>query len=268
MKRGMPKKWIKTETEQKALREGGQLLARILEELSEAAKPGVTTKMIGDMADTKIRALGADPIFKGYGKAWGAPAFPAAICISRNDEVVHGIPRKETVIQAGDLLKIDIGMRYQGMVTDMARTICVGEVSPEKKKLKEVVEQALDAGIAVLKPGAKMEDYAKAVETTAKKAGFSCVRDLVGHGVGHELHEDPQIANYTQSGLPNFTFEEGMVVALEPMINAGTHHVELAPDAWTFVTADGRPSAHWENTVLITKEGAEVLTRCNVENHE
>ncbi len=264
----MPKKWIKTETEQKALREGGQLLARILEELSEAAKPGVTTKMIGDMADTKIRALGADPIFKGYGKAWGAPPFPAAICISRNEEVVHGIPRADVILVAGDILKVDIGMRYRGMVTDMARTIAVGEVSPEKKKLQIVVEQALNAGIAVLRPGAKMEDYAQAVERVTKQAGFSCVRDLVGHGVGHELHEDPQIANYTHSGLPNFTFEAGMVVALEPMINAGTYHVELAPDAWTFVTADDRPSAHWENTVLITKEGAEVLTRCNVENHE
>lgn len=263
----MSKKWIKTEAEQKALREGGQLLARILEELLEAAQPGVSTKAIGDMAEVKIRALGADPIFKGYGQAWGAPPFPAAICISRNEEVVHGIPRQETVIQAGDLLKIDIGMRYQGMVTDMARTLCVGEVSPEKRQLATVVAAALKAGIAVLKPGAKMEDYAKAVETVTKQAGFACVRDLVGHGVGHELHEEPQIANYTRSGLRNFTFEAGMVVALEPMINAGSYHVELAPDAWTFVTRDGRPSAHWENTVLITLSGAEVLTRCNAEVH-
>lgn len=247
--------------EQQILREGGKLLAGILDELLRASVPGVTTKTIGDLAETKIKALGADPIFKGYGKAWGAPPFPAAICISRNEEVVHGIPRSETVIQDGDLLKIDIGMRYRGMVTDMARTICVGEVSLEKKKLCEVVEQALGEGIAVLKPGAKMEDYAQAVERVVKQAGFSCVRDLVGHGVGHELHEDPQIANYAHSGLSNFTFERGMVVALEPMINAGTFKVALASDGWTFVTTDGRPAAHWENTVLITEDGAEILTK-------
>lgn len=254
------KQWIKTEAEQQSLREGGRLLAGILQELIEAAKPGVSTKMIGDLAEEKIRALGADPIFMGYGKAWGAPPFPGAICISRNAEVVHGIPRAETIIEAGDLWKIDIGMRYKGMVTDMARTVAIGEVSPEKQKLQKVVEAALQAGVDTLRPGAKMEDYARAVETVTKEAGFSCVRDLVGHGVGHELHEDPQIANYAHSGLPNFTFEAGMVVALEPMINAGTYEVELAPDAWTFVTADGRPSAHWENTVLITQDGAEVLT--------
>ncbi len=255
------KQWIKTEAEQQSLREGGKLLATILQELIEMAKPGVSTKVIGDMAEQKIRALGADPIFMGYGKAWGAPPFPGALCISRNEEVVHGIPRADVIIEAGDLFKLDIGMRYKGMVTDMARTIAIGEVAPERKKLQTVVEAALEAGVAALRPGTKMEDYARAVETVAKEAGFSCVRDLVGHGVGHELHEDPQIANYAHSGLPNFTFEEGMVVALEPMINAGTYQVELAPDAWTFVTADGRSSAHWENTVLITHDGAEVLTK-------
>ncbi len=257
----MSKKWIKTLAEQESLREGGRLLAGILQELIEAAKPGVSTKMIGDLAEERICALGADPIFKGYGKAWGAPPFPAAICISRNEEVVHGIPRADVILVSGDLLKIDIGMRYKGMVTDMARTVAIGEVSPERKKLQSVVKASLEAGVAVLRPGAKMEDYARAVETVVNEAGFSGVRDLVGHGVGHELHEDPQIANYTHSGLPNFTFEEGMVVALEPMINAGTYEVELAPDAWTFVTADGCSSAHWENTVLITHDGAEVLTK-------
>ncbi len=257
----MSSSWTKTEVEQVALRKGGKLLAQIMEELLDAAQVGVNTKLIGDLAETKIRALGADPIFKGYGKSWGAPPFPAAICISRNEEVVHGIPKKEVVLQSGDLLKIDIGMRYQGMVTDMARTKGIGPLSEEKQELLEVVKHSLEAGISVLRPGAKMEDYAETVEMTAKKAGFTCVRDLVGHGVGHELHEEPQIANYTHSGLPNFTFEEGMVVALEPMINAGSYHVMLAPDAWTFVTKDGQPSAHWENTVLITSGGAEVLTQ-------
>lgn len=257
----MSRHWLKTTAEQNTLRQGGKLLAGIMEELLKAAHEGVSTKSIGDLAETKIRSLGADPIFKGYGKAWGAPPFPAAICISRNEEVVHGIPKPDVVLQLGDLLKIDIGMRYQGMVTDMARTIGIGSLSDEKKKLRDIVEQALMAGISVLRPGVKMEEYAEAVEGIVKKAGFTCVRDLVGHGVGHELHEEPQIANYTRSGLPNFTFEEGMVVALEPMINAGSYHVELAADAWTFVTKDKQPSAHWENTILITRDGAEVLTQ-------
>lgn len=257
----MPQHWMKTEAEQEILRKGGKLLARIMDELLEMAQVGVSTQAIGERAEARILALGADPIFKGYGKAWGAPPFPAAICISRNEEVVHGIPKKEVLLQPGDLLKIDIGMRYEGLVTDMARTKGIGTITEEKKQLRAVVEQALLAGISLLRPGVKMEAYAAAVEQVVKQAGFTCVRDLVGHGVGHELHEEPQIANYTHSGLPNFSFEAGMVVALEPMINAGSFQVELAPDAWTFVTKDGRPSAHWENTVLITPHGFEVLTQ-------
>lgn len=251
----------KTSAEQAALREGGHLLADILTSVMEATRAGVTTKTLGDLAEEGIRALGAEPIFKGYGKAWGAPPFPAALCVSINEEVVHGIPKSDRIIQSGDIVKLDIGMRYRGLVTDMARTVLVGEVSPEAKQLCAVVEQSLMAGIATLRPGSKMEDYASAVEHMVKQAGFQCVRDLVGHGVGHELHEEPQIPNYARSGLTNFTFTEGMVVALEPMITAGTYHVTLAPDAWAFVTADGRLSAHWENTVLITRDGAEVLTR-------
>lgn len=256
----MPHSFVKTEAEQAILREGGRLLAGILALVIEATRAGVTTKALGDLAEQKIRALGAEPIFKGYGKAWGAPPFPAAICVSINEEVVHGIPKADRIIQSGDIVKLDIGMRYHGLVTDMARTVLVGEVSPEAKQLCAVVEQSLIAGIATLRPGSKMEDYASAVEQVVKQAGFQCVRDLVGHGVGHELHEEPQIPNYAHSGLTNFTFTEGMVVALEPMITAGTYRVTLAPDAWAFVTADGRLSAHWENTVLITHDGAEVLT--------
>lgn len=256
----MAKHWVKTESEQTALRAGGRLLARILEELIAEAKPGVSTGTLGTLAEEKIQAVGGDPIFKGYGKAWGAPPFPAAVCISLNEEVVHGIPKADRIIRSGDVVKLDIGMRYQGLVTDMARTVLVGETTDEAKRIALAAERSIDAGIAVLRHGAKMEEYAAAVETAAKHAGFQCVRDLVGHGVGHELHEDPQIPNYAGSGLPNFTFVEGMVVALEPMITAGHYAVELAPDAWAFVTRDKRLAAHWENTVLITRTGAEVLT--------
>lgn len=257
----MSTKWVKTEAEIEILREGGRALARILKELLQTVKPGMTTYAIGELAEKSIRALGADPIFKGYGKAWGAPPFPAALCVSINEEVVHGIPKRERVIQSGDIVKLDIGMRYRGLVTDMARTIVVGETSPLAHKLTQVVEAAFLAGLATLRHGAKMEDYAKAVEGVVQQAGFGCVRDLVGHGVGHELHEEPQIPNYGGSGLSNFTFAAGMVVALEPMITAGTYQVELAPDAWAFVTKDKKLSAHWENTVLITQTGAEVLTQ-------
>ncbi len=256
----MPKRWIKTESEQELLREGGRLLGDILRVVMLAAKPGVSTKMLGDLAEEKIRAVGGEPIFKGYGKQWGAPPFPAALCVSLNEEVVHGIPQENRIIQSGDMVKLDIGMRYQGLVTDMARTVLVDLVSEEAQRLRRVVEQSLLAGIATLRSGSTMDEYAKAVEQVVTREGFQCVRDLVGHGVGHELHEDPQIPNYSGSGLPNFSFEAGMVVALEPMINAGTYRVDLARDGWAFVTADKRLSAHWENTVLITETGSEVLT--------
>lgn len=256
----MVRSWIKTEAEQASLRAGGRVLAEILQCLLEETYPGLTTKAIGDLAEAKIRAVGGDPIFKGYGKAWGAPPFPAALCVSLNEEVVHGIPKADRVIQSGDVVKLDIGMRYQGLVTDMARTIVVGDASPEGKRIRDVVEQAFLAGLATLRNGAKMEDYAQAVERMTTQAGYQCVRDLVGHGVGHALHEEPQIPNYARSGLTNFTFVTGMVVALEPMITAGSYEVELAPDAWAFVTKDKQLSAHWENTVLITETGAEILT--------
>ncbi len=256
----MPKQWIKTEAEITALRRSGKLLASIVEELLGVATVGVSTGELGELADTLIRKAGGDPIFKGYGKAWGAPPFPASVCLSLNDEVVHGIPDRARLLMDGDLLKVDIGMRYQGMVTDMARMKIVGTGTPEAVKLKTVTESALSAGISTLRDGSSLEEYARAVEGVAKSAGYTCVRDLVGHGVGRELHEEPQIPNYLGSGLPNFHFAVGMTVALEPMVNIGAHQVRLAADNWTFVTADGQLSGHAENTVLITPDGYEILT--------
>lgn len=256
----MSKRWIKTEAEIEALRESGRLLAGIVEELLKTAAAGVSTGTLGTLADTLIRKAGGDPIFKGYGKAWGAPAFPAAVCISLNDEVVHGIPDDARVLADGDLLKIDIGMRYKGMVSDMARMKIIGNATAGTERIKSVTERALQAGMETLHDGSSVEEYAAAVEGVARAAGFSCVRDLVGHGVGHELHEDPQIPNYQGSGLPNFRFSAGMTVALEPMVNVGDHRVKIAPDGWTFLTSDGTLSGHMENTVLITSDGYEVLT--------
>jgi methionyl aminopeptidase len=256
----MSRIWIKTKEEITALRESGRRLALVVKELAREARPGVTTAVLGERADALIRAQGGIPIFLGYGTAWGAPPFPAAVCLSLNEEVVHGIPRSDRVLREGDLLKIDIGMRYEGMVTDMARMVAIGTLPPAALRVKTVTEQALTAGEAVLRPGATMEEYAQAVEKTAQEAGFSCVKSLVGHGVGRELHEEPQIANYSGSGLPNFRFEAGMTVALEPMLNIGVSEVELAADGWTYVTADGRLSGHCEDTVLITESGYEIVT--------
>ncbi len=257
----MSKRWIKSETEIGSLRESGRLLAGIVEELLGAAQIGVSTGTLGILADSLIRKAGGDPIFKGYGKAWGAPPFPAAVCISLNDEVVHGIPDDKRVLADGDLLKIDIGMRYQGMVSDMARMKIIGSATKEVERIKDITERALLAGMNTLRDGSSVEEYATAVEEVARAAGFSCVRDLVGHGVGHELHEEPQIPNYRGSGLPNFRFSAGMTVALEPMVNAGDYRVKVASDGWTFLTSDGTLSGHVENTVLITSDGYEVLTR-------
>lgn len=253
---------IKTDSEIEALRESGARLAKVLEAVLLAAKPGVSTQTLDEMAEAGIRAEGGLPVFKGYNAGARMP-FPATICSSLNNEVVHGIPSHTRVLQDGDILKIDIGMRFRGMVSDMARTIAIGTISPTAKKLLDVTEKSLLAGIAVLRPGAKMLDYAQAVQTVAEVGGFGVVRDLVGHSVGHELHEDLQIPNYVTKSLPNFTFEKGMTVALEPMINEGTWEVDLAEDDWTFITADGKLSAHFEDTVLITETGAEILTRPN-----
>jgi methionyl aminopeptidase len=256
----MSKRWIKTEAEIEALRESGRLLAGVVEELLGVAAAGVSTGTLGTLADRLIREAGGDPIFKGYGKAWGAPPFPAAVCISLNDEVVHGIPDDARILSDGDLLKIDIGMRYKGMVSDMARMKIIGNAAPGTEHIKNITERALQAGMETLRDGSSVEAYAAAVEDVARAAGFSCVRDLVGHGVGHELHEEPQIPNYRGSGLPKFCFSAGMTVALEPMVNAGGHQVRIAPDGWTFLTSDGALSGHAENTVLITQNGYEVLT--------
>lgn len=252
--------WIKTDAELDGLRESGKRLSAVVAELSLMAVPGVSTGSIGDTADTLIRQQGGLPIFKGYGAEWGKP-FPAAVCVSVNDEVVHGIPSSARILREGDLLKIDIGMRYQGMVTDMARTIPVGSVSETALRLIKVTKESLDQGVSKIRSGARLSDYARAVESRVRADGFSVVRDLVGHGVGRELHEEPQIPNYFISGMENFSFRKGMAVALEPMVNEGDFLVKLAPDQWTYVTKDGKLSAHFEDTVIVTERGTEIVTR-------
>lgn len=251
---------IKTEEEIARLKESGKRLAHVLEKIMTTVAPGLSTKDVDALSEQLIRESGGIPIFKGYGGGSGRP-FPATLCTSLNEEVVHGIPNTERKIRTGDLLKLDIGMRFEGMVTDMARTVRVGEVTPEAEKLAAVTEESLKRGIAELRPGARISAYARAVQSYVEGNGFSVVRDLVGHGVGHELHEEPQIPNYVSREMDDFVVEKGMTLALEPMVNMGTFAVKIARDGWTFVTVDGKWSAHYEDTVVITENGAEVVTR-------
>lgn len=254
---------IKTADEILRLRASGQRLAGVLQAVMASVAPGITTNDIDILAERLIREAGGIPIFKGYGAGSGRP-FPASICTSINEEVVHGIPHAKKIIRVGDLVKLDIGMRFEGMVTDMARTVKVGAMTKEKEQLVAVTEESLRRGIAELRPGAHVSAYARAVQGFVEQNGFSVVRDLVGHGVGHELHEDPQVPNYVSREMDDFIVRPGMVLALEPMVNAGGFGVRIAKDTWTFVTADGSLSAHFEDTVVITESGADVVTKIGI----
>src|SRR6185369_16024690 len=215
----MKNDWIKTEDEIRRLKESGKRLARVLDTLTGEIIPGMSTAAIDARAEALIRKEGGLPIFKGYGASMGVP-FPASLCTSLNSEVVHGIPKEERIVKEGDLLKLDIGMRFEGMVTDMARTLAIGNVSPEAQTLLDVTRESLNLGIATMRPGVAISVYAKTVQEYVEKNGFSVVRDLVGHGVGRELHEDPQVPNYVSRHMKDFILEKGMTLALEPMINA------------------------------------------------
>ncbi len=254
------KEWVKTEDELRRFRAAGKALALVLAEVMAAVRPGMTTWEVDALAERLIREKGGTPIFKGYGAEYGRP-FPASLCTSLNDEVVHGIPSAKRVIREGDLFKLDIGLRLDGMVADMARTMAVGEVSDEAKRLMAVTEESLRLGIAELRSGARISAYAHAVQSYVEAAGCSVVRDLVGHGVGRELHEEPQVPNFVSRQLDDFVLEPGMTLALEPMVNAGKYMVKIAPDDWTFVTTDGSLSAHFEDSVIITDGEAEIVTR-------
>lgn len=250
---------IKNSKEIEAMRTGGKILAGIMAELGSESVPGKSTLEIDRLAEKRIKEAGGTPAFKGYGKESGNP-YPATICASINSEIVHGIPKKERILKEGDILKIDIGMKYKGMITDMARTFAVGNIATEAQKILDVTRECLDLGIGRIKEGADLGEYSGAVQDYVESQGFTIVRDLVGHGVGKRLHEDPLIPNYrsTQKGI---ILKNGMTLALEPMVNAGTYKIRLGRDNWTYVTADGGLSAHFEDTVLVTEKGAEIITR-------
>lgn len=249
---------IKTDKEIMAMREGGKILAFIMNELEKKIIPGVSTYEIDKIAEKLIVKAEGIPSFKGYGG--GKRPFPATICASINNEIVHGIPKKEVILGEGDVFKIDIGMKYREMHTDMARTFAVGKIDSQKQLLIDTVRGSFYEGVSTLRAGKKLNRYCKAVQKYVEKKGFSVVRNLVGHGIGKKLHEYPQVPNYYERGVCKFKLEPGMTFALEPMINVGNFETKLGKDGWVFETRDGSLSAHWENTILITKDGVEILT--------
>ena len=234
------------------LRRVNQLVAQVLAELRQMAAPGVTTADIDRVAEARVRAAGAEPAFKGY------HGYPATVCASANEQVVHGIPSKRPLVE-GDILSIDMGAKLDGFFGDCAVTVPIGRVSPEATELLRVTEEALLHGIEAVKPGARISDIGAAVQQHVEAHGFSVVREFVGHGIGTSLHEEPQIANYGPGGRgPRLA--EGMVLAIEPMVNAGKPAVKVLSDGWTAVTRDGSLSAHFEHTVVVAATGCEILT--------
>ena len=259
---------IKTLEELQTLREGGKRLAKILDKISEYVKPGLDSLELDRIADMLILSFGGDPVFKGYKTRYGARPFPASICVSINDEVVHGIPSKGRVMQNGDIVGLDIGMRWPsgnkkpaaGFITDMAVTVAVGSISPQASRLILVTGEALERGISAIRPGARLGDVGYEIQRIIESSGFSVVRDLAGHGVGRRLHEEPYVPNYGAPGS-GAALHEGMVLAIEPMAVIGGPDVVLGADDWTWHAKDGSLAAHFEHTVIITKTGAEILTK-------
>ncbi len=243
---------IKSKREIEQLKKSSAIVAEVFEKIKKAIEPGVQTKELDRIAEDIIRSKGAIPAFKGY------RGFPATVCISINEEVVHGIPGQRR-LKEGDIVSIDVGVNLNGYFGDGAITLPVGEVDEIGKRLIEVTEKALYIGIEKARPGNRLFDISNAIQTWVESNGFSVVRDFVGHGIGKDLHEEPQIPNF---GPPNQgpRLEEGMVFALEPMVNEGTHMVKILSDGWTVVTADGKRSAHFEHTIAITDDGAEILS--------
>ena len=254
---------IKTAEEIKIIRTGGKRLAAILDEVLSHAKPGVTTYELDQLAETLIIKSGGRPAFKHFQSRESEPPFPSTICASVNQQLVH-TPASDYVLQAGDILTVDIGMRYPadgGLYTDMAKTIGIGAISSEAQKLLDVTLQSLNKAIAVVQPGGEIADIGRAVQTFVEQNGFSVVRQLVGHGVGYAVHEEPRVPNFVDSKSPKIKLVEGMVLAIEPMVNVGEPAVTTLDDGWTIATADGSLCAHFEHTVAVTANGAAVLTQ-------
>jgi methionyl aminopeptidase len=250
---------VKTLEEIAKIREGGRKLAGVLEILKKETKSGVSTIEIDRMAEKLILELGGKPSFKGYKGSKDSKPFPATICISINDEVVHGVPTGR-IIKEGDLIGLDIGMQYKGLFTDMAETIIVGGVGDELgEKLIKVTKESLDLAISIVRAGIRTGDIGEVVQNFIEAHGFGVVRQLVGHGVGYKVHEEPFIPNWGVSGQ-GAVLKENMVIAIEPMVTEGDYNLFVGDDGWTWKTKDGKRAAHFEHTMAVTKSGVEILT--------
>lgn len=245
---------IKSQREVAIMRDASRIVATVLKELSEILEPGLTTADLDAHAEKRIREMGATPSFKGY------HGFPASICASINNEVVHGIPNNRKKIRAGDLVKLDTGAFYEGFHGDSCITLGVGTLDPEAARLMTVAEECLYKGIAQVKDGNCLLDLAGAIQDHAEANGFAVVEDYTGHGVGRNLHEEPSVFNFRTRQMPNVRLRAGMTLAIEPILNAGSKQTRTLRDRWTVVTVDNKLSAQFEHTVLVTKDGYEILT--------
>jgi methionyl aminopeptidase len=248
---------LKSKDELNRMRVASSITAEILAVIAERARPGVTTGELDAIAEEQTRKRGAVPAFKGY--TVGGRTFPATVCVSINDEVVHGIPSRQRVLRDGDIVGLDFGVSYEGFYGDSARTVAIGRVGEDAQRLIAVTQTALQAGIEAMQPGRHLVDVSAAIEDVVEGAGFSIVREFVGHGIGRRLHEDPQVPNY-RTGARGPRLQEGLVLAVEPMVNLGRPEVELLEDGWTAVTRDGSLSAHFEHSVAITATGPYILS--------
>jgi len=245
---------IKSLREINLMKKSSRIVATVLKEINDLVKPGMSTKDLDDFAEKRIRDFGAVPSFKGY------HGFPSSICSSINNEVVHGIPSKSKIIKNGDLVKIDTGAYLDGFHGDSCISICVGEVSAEARKITDVAQEALNAGLSKIKSGNTLLDIAGAIEDVVKRNKFSVVEDYTGHGVGRNLHEEPSVFNFRTTELPNVVLREGMTLAVEPIVNQGSKFCKTLDDRWTVITKDGKLSAQWEHTIVVLSDGIEILT--------
>lgn len=244
---------IKSQGEIELMRKANQIVRDALLLAEETIKAGMTTFQLDAIVKGFIEKCNAVPSFLGYG------GFPASICCSINEQVVHGIPSHNVTIKDGDIVSVDVGSIYKGYNGDAARTFCIGEVTPEKKQLVDVTKQCFFEGFKTLKEGTRLGDLGWAIQSYAESFGYSVVRSMVGHGIGKDMHEDPEVPNYGRVGH-GMRLKKNMTIAIEPMINIGSYEVEILSDGWTCVTKDRKPSAHYENTVVITEDGAEILS--------
>ncbi|EPR42641.1 methionine aminopeptidase, type I [Desulfovibrio sp. X2] len=245
--------FIKNAAEIGLMREANRIVARILDALEQAVRPGITTMFFEDIAQEKCREFGVKPAFQGY------HGFPYALCCSVNEEVVHGFPSQRTLVE-GDIVSVDMGVVYEGFYGDSARTFTVGEVSATANALLEITRESLYRGIEQARPGNELYDISRAVQEYVEGRGFSVVRRFVGHGIGRSLHEKPEVPNFVPSRSPSLPLKAGMVLAIEPMVTVGSPEVKVLDDNWTAVTRDGSLSAHFEHTVVVTGEGPEILS--------